>query len=136
MGSLTAELKQTKWKSFTEGPEELIFSHSMLLNIDQQKLQNTKVVVMSGAEEIKTELQKPEYHGARLDHLVLTTGTNDLKDAKDKTDSIPDIVQKSSALISSTRRPHAKRTLACCFAPILYYGRVRYIICCFVLLTF
>ncbi len=71
----------------------------MLSNIDQQKLQNTKFVVMSGArvEEIKTELQKPEYHGARLDCLVLMTSTNDLKDAKDKPDSIPYIVQKYSA---------------------------------------
>ncbi len=99
------ELKQAKWKSFTEGPQELIFSDSMLSNIDQQKLQNTKVVVMSGAwvEEIKTELQKPEYHGARLDRLVLMTGTNDLTDAKDKPDSIPDIVQKYSALIEDAK---------------------------------
>ncbi len=54
-------------------------------------------------EEIKTELQKPEYHGARLDHLVLMTGTNDIKDAKDKPDSIPDIVQKYSALIEDAK---------------------------------
>ncbi len=99
--SLTAELKQANWKSFTEGPQELYVSDSMLSNIDQQKLQNTKVVVMSGAqvEEIKTELQKLEYHGARLDRLVLITSTNDFKDAKDKPDSISDLCKSTLLLL-------------------------------------
>ena len=105
VASLTAELKQAKWKSFTEGPQELVVSDSMLSNVDQQKLQNTKVVAMSGAhvDEIRTELQKPKYHGARLDRLVLMTGTNDLKDAKDKPESIPEIVKKYSALIEDAK---------------------------------
>ncbi len=126
VGSLTVELKQAKWKSFTEGPQELIFSDSMLSNIDQQKLQNTKVVVMSGArvEEIKTKLQKPEYHAARLDRLVLIIGTNDLKDAKDKPDSIPDIVQKYSALIEDAKAISQYVTISSVYPRIDYVAEL------------
>ncbi len=63
VATLTEEFKHVKWKSFTDGPQEYVFSDSMLSHVNQEKLQNTKVISMSGArvETLKSELQKPEY---------------------------------------------------------------------------
>ncbi len=58
----------------------------MLSNVDQEKLQHTKLISMSGArvQTLKSNLQKPEYYGIRADLTMLMTGTVNLMDAKDK----------------------------------------------------
>ncbi len=60
---------------------------------------------MSGArvETLKSELQKPEYHGIRADRIVLMTDTVNLMDAKDKPETIPDIIDKYFSLIDEAK---------------------------------
>ncbi len=45
----------------------------------------------------------PEYHGIRADRIVLMTGYVNLMDAKDKPETIPDIIEKYSSLIDEAK---------------------------------
>ncbi len=90
VATLTTQLQHATWKEFTQPLKDLVLSDSMLGDVDQAKLHNTKVVPISGgrAETLRDELKKPSYHGARYNNLTIVSGTNDIKGANGDADKV------------------------------------------------
>ncbi len=102
---MTTQLQQATWKEFTQQPKDLILSDSMLGDVDQNKLQNTKVISISGgrAQSLQDELKKPAYHGARFNNLTIVSGTNDIKDANGEAEKVSAAIDKYKELISDAK---------------------------------
>ena len=82
-----------------------IFSDSMLSELDPQKLQNTKVVPISGAriKDVHNEVRKPEYHGSKFKRAVLMTATNNVSDAKGDAETVPDMINQYKDLVKDVK---------------------------------
>ena len=81
----------------------LVMSDSMLRDVDQGKLDDTKLVSVKGArvKRIKEEIGK--LHGASFQSVTHIVGTNDLYDFKDDPSKIPEVIDVYKELINETK---------------------------------
>ncbi len=96
VATLTVELQASKWGIFTKKPSDIVLSDSILGDVDQSKLVNTKMVSLSGGRvhTLQDELKKPEYHGAKYNNLTFMAGTNDLQDVNGDAEKVTTIIEK------------------------------------------
>ncbi len=103
--ALTVELQASKWSIFTKTPSNIVLSDSILGDVDQSKLVNTKMVSSSGGrvQTLQDELKKPEYHGAKYNNITFMAGTNDLQYANGDAEKVTAIIDKYIDLINMAK---------------------------------
>ncbi len=103
--TLTVELQGSKCGIFTKKSCDIVLSDSILGDVDQSKLVNTKMVSLSCRRDhtLQDELKKPEYHGAKYNILTLMASTNDLHDADGDAEKVTVIIEKYKDLINSAK---------------------------------
>ena len=95
------ELKSKLKNKPTEN--HLIMCDSTLRDVDQGKLEDTKLVCIRGAnvKSLKKELGK--FHGMSFQSVTHVVGTNDLHDIKDDPTKIPEVIEEYKSLMNETK---------------------------------
>lgn len=108
VASLTTELQQARWKSFTNenDSDDLVLSDSVLSAVDAAKLQNTGLVCVPGGkiETLTTELEKPTHQDKSYNRIVLVVSSDAASDNSNASaDVTTDIVPKFASLIEKAK---------------------------------
>ena len=105
VSKLTTDLNQTKWKNFRDrtpvsNPKVLLMGSSMIRDIDEHKLSNTKVTCLPGAHisDLTREMKKQDT-SVMYDKSVIIGGGNDCS----SNNNIPELVAKYKELIIATK---------------------------------
>lgn len=83
--------------------KHLVITDSILRDVDESKLQDTKFEVVADARVATITDNLVNYHGKSFESVTYHVATNDLTDIKDDPERITEVIDKYKVLISDTK---------------------------------